>query len=52
MRKVHERTKRLANRKKMEIIDKEVKAQQTIDEVKKREQKLVDFRYRNRVMFM
>lgn len=52
MRKVHERTKRLANRKKMEIIDREVKAQQTVDEVKKREQRLVDFRYRNRVMFM
>lgn len=42
----------MANRKKMEIIDREVKAQQTVDEVKKREQRLVDFRYRNRVMFM
>lgn len=49
MKKVHERAKRLALRKKMEIMNKEDKDKQMFVEVRKREQKLVEFRYRNRV---
>jgi hypothetical protein len=49
MKKTHERAKRLALRKKMEIIGKEEKDKQMFVEVRKREQKLVEFRYKNRV---
>jgi hypothetical protein len=49
MKKTHERAKRLALRKKMEIMSKEDKDKQMFVEVRKREQKLVEFRYRNRV---
>jgi hypothetical protein len=49
MKRTHERAKRLALRKKMEIIGKEEKDKQMFVEVRKREQKLVEFRYRNRV---
>ena len=49
MQKVHERAKRLATRKKAEIIGKEQKDLETVNEVRKREQKLVDYRYRNTV---
>ena len=49
MKKTHERAKRLALRKKMEIMNKEDKDKQMFEEVRKREQKLVEFRYRNRV---
>jgi hypothetical protein len=49
MKKTHERAKRLALRKKMEIMEKEDKDKQMFVEVRKREQKLVEFRYRNRV---
>lgn len=45
MKKTHERAKRLALRKKMEIIGKEEKDKQMFVEVRKREQKLVEFRY-------
>ena len=49
MKKTHERAKRLALRKKIEIMGKEDKDKQMFVEVRKREQKLVEFRYRNRV---
>lgn len=49
MKKTHERAKRLALRKKMEIMGKEEKDKQMFVEVRKREQKLVELRYRNRV---
>ena len=49
MQKVHERAKRLATRKKMEIMGKEQKDLETVNEVKRREQKLIDYRYRNMV---
>jgi len=49
MKKVHERAKRLANKKKMEIIDKEERNTSIFKEVKRREARLVDFRYRNRI---
>jgi len=52
MKKTHERAKRLALRKKMEIIGKEEKDKQMFVEVRKREQKLVEFRYKNRVSSM
>ena len=46
---MHERAKRLATRKKMEIMGKEQKDLETVNEVKRREQKLVEYRYRNMV---
>ena len=49
MKKLHERAKRLATRKKMEILGKEMKDKSLVDEVKRREQKLVDIRYNNRM---
>lgn len=50
MKKMNMRAKRLATRKKMEILEKEYNAKQLITEVRSREQKMVDYRYRNRVM--
>lgn len=49
MKKLHERAKRLATRKKMEILGKEMKDKNLVDEVKRREQKLVELRYNNRM---
>lgn len=49
MKKMHMRAKRLADRKKMSILAKEHNAQAVVFEVRKREQKMVDYRYRNRV---
>lgn len=49
MKKLHERAKRLATRKKMEILGKEMKDKNLVDEVKRREQKLVEIRYNNRM---
>ena len=51
MDKVHMRQKRLANKKKNEIMTKEVKDKNTYDEVENRKEKQVEFRYRNRVSF-
>ena len=36
MKKVHERAKRLATRKKMEILGKEIKDKSLVDEVRRR----------------
>jgi len=49
MRKVHERHKRLETRKKESIITKEQRDLEVVKEVRGREDKLVEFRYRNRV---
>lgn len=49
MQKVHERAKRLATKKKMEILSKERKNHDVVSEVRSRERKMVDYRYRNRV---
>jgi hypothetical protein len=49
MRKMNQRAKRLATRKKMEILEKEYSAKAMIQEVRSREQRMVDYRYRNRV---
>lgn len=49
MVKVHMRAKRLATRKKMEILGKEFQDKNQIQDMRKREQKLVEYRYRNRV---
>lgn len=52
MKKVHMRAKRLETRRKMDIIGKEKRDLDVHKEVTRREQKLVDFRYRNRVQRM
>ena len=49
MQKVHMRSKRLATKKKMEILNKEKLNKDTVLEVRQREKKMVDYRYRNRV---
>lgn len=49
MKKLQQRQKRLDTRKKMEILSKEQKDKLLVQEVRKREQKMVDFRYRNRI---
>ena len=49
MKKVHERAKRLATRKKMEILGKEQTDKKLVDEVKRREQQLVGLRFKNRM---
>ena len=49
MKKVHERAKRLATRKKMEILGKEIKDKSLVDEVRRRQERLVDIRYNNRM---
>ena len=49
MKKVHERHRRLETRKKNQIMDKESRDLEVVKEVKGREDKLVQFRYRNRV---
>ena len=51
MDKVHLRAKRLANKKKNEIMSKEVKDKTIYQEVESRKQKQIEFRYRNRVAF-
>ena len=51
MEKVHMRAKRLANKKKNEIMTKEVKDKNTYLEVENRKEKQIEFRYRNRVSF-
>ena len=51
MEKTHQRAKRLADKRKQEIMAREMNDKGTHDEVSKRTQKLVDFRYRNRVSF-
>ena len=51
MEKTHQRAKRLADKRKHEIMTREMHDKGTNDEVCKRTQKLVDFRYRNRVSF-
>jgi len=47
MRKVHERHRRLETRKKTKILSKEQRDLALIREVRDREDKLVEFRYRN-----
>jgi len=49
MRKVHERHRRLETRKKNQILTKGQRDLDLIKEVRGREDKLVEFRYRNRV---
>ena len=49
MKKLQQRQKRLETRKKLEILGKEHKDKALVQEVRKREQKMVDFRYRNRI---
>ena len=49
MKKLQMRNKRLETRKKMEILGKERNDKLIVSEVRKREQKMVDYRYRNRV---
>ena len=49
MKKVHERAKRLATRKKMEILGKEQTDKKLVEEVKRREQQLVGLRFKNRM---
>ena len=49
MKKLQMRNKRLETRKKMEILGKEENDKLLVSEVRKREQKLVDYRYRNRI---
>ena len=51
MKKVHTRAKRLEARKKVEIMSKERKMQESVLHVKSKEQRLVDFRYQNKVKF-
>jgi hypothetical protein len=50
MAKVHQRQKRLATRKKEDIMSKEVNNSTMVQEKRQRSQKLVDYRYRNRVL--
>ena len=49
MKTIHERQKRLSSRKKMTIIDKELKDSEILKEVREREKKLIDYKYGNRV---
>ena len=49
MRKVHERHRRLETRKKTQILTKEQRDLEIVKEVRGREDKLVSFRYQNRV---
>lgn len=49
MKKVHMRAKRLATKKKYQILEKEDNDKKKLEEVRRKEQKLIDFRYRNRV---
>lgn len=51
MKKVHTRAKRLEARKKVEIMSKERKMQESVLNLKSKEQRLVDFRYQNKVKF-
>ena len=51
MEKVHLRAKRLANKKKNDIMSKDVKDKNTYLEVENRKEKQIQFRYRNRVSF-
>lgn len=50
MMKVHQRQKRLATRKKEDIMKKELNNSTLVQEKRQRSQKLVDYRYRNRVL--
>ena len=52
MIKIHARQKRLATRKKNDIMRKEQNDLTAVKESRKRSQKLVDYRYRNRVQSM
>ena len=49
MRKMHMRNKRKDDRRKMNILAKEYKDKNLVAEVKRREQKMVDYRYKNRM---
>jgi len=49
MKKVHSRAKRLEARKKIEIMSREQKTQESVLNLKSKEQRLVDFRYQNKV---
>ena len=51
MKKVHTRAKRLEDRKKVEIMSKERKTQESVLNLKSKEQRLIDFRYQNKVKF-
>lgn len=51
MKKLYTRQKRLDFRKKKEIIHKEEKNGDQVKDMKEKEQKLVDFRYENKVKY-
>lgn len=51
MKKLYTRQKRLDFRKKKEIISKEEKNGDQVKDMKAKEQKLVDFRYENKVKY-